>query len=73
MDIKEDLLLWFINFLKKSLLHLQINLYQGVVLVNQNLQLSEELHKPIIRKFKKRKVFSGFRDNIWGTNLADMR
>ena len=28
-------------------------------------QLAEELHKPIIRKFKKRKVYSAFKDNIW--------
>ena len=33
--------------------------------IKQNLQLAKELHKPIIRKFKKRKVYSGFRDNIW--------
>ena len=37
------------------------------------LQLAEGLHKPIIRKFKKRKVYSGFRDNIWGADLADMQ
>ena len=30
----------------------------------QNEQLAEELHKPIIRKFKKRKVYSAFKDNI---------
>ena len=30
----------------------------------ENIQLAEELHKPIIRKFKKRKVHSSFRDNI---------
>ena len=30
-----------------------------------NEQLAEELHKPIIRKRKKRKVYSGFKDNIW--------
>ena len=28
----------------------------------QNLQLAEELHTPIIKKFKKRKVYSGFKD-----------
>ena len=39
----------------------------------QNEQLAEELHKPIIRKFKKRKVYSAFKDNIWGANLADMQ
>ena len=38
-----------------------------------NEQLAEELHKPIIRKFKKRKVYSGFRENIWGADLADMQ
>ena len=40
--------------------------------IKQNLQLSEELHKPI-RKFKKRKVYSGFRDNIRGADLTDMQ
>ena len=37
-----------------------------------NYQLTNELHKPIIRKFKKRKVYSSFKDNIWGVDLADM-
>ena len=36
-------------------------------------QLAEELHKPIIRYFKKRAVYSGFRDNIWGADLGDMQ
>ena len=35
-------------------------------------QLAEELHKPIIRNFKKGKVHSSFIDNIWGSDLADM-
>ena len=35
--------------------------------------LADELHKPIIRKFKKRKVYSQFKDNIWGVDLADMQ
>ena len=39
---------------------------------NKNIQLADELHKPIIRKFKKRKVYSSFRENIWGVDLADM-
>ena len=29
------------------------------------------MHKPIIRKFQKRKNYSGFKDNIWGADLAD--
>ena len=36
-------------------------------------QLVKELHKSIIRKFKKRKVYSGFKDNICGADLADMQ
>ena len=35
--------------------------------------MADELHKPITRKFKKRKVYSSFRDNIWGLDLADMQ
>ena len=38
-----------------------------------NQQLANELHKPIIRKFKNRKVYSSFKDNIWGVDLADMQ
>ena len=34
--------------------------------------LADELHKPIIKKFNKRKVYSQFKDNIWGIDLADM-
>ena len=39
----------------------------------QNEQLAEELHKPISRKFKKRKVYSTFKDKIWGVDSADMQ
>ena len=46
----------------------------GSGLVNEpNYQLANELHKPIIWKFKKRKVYSSFRDNIWGVDLVDMQ
>ena len=38
-----------------------------------NQQLANELHKPIIRKFKERKLYSFFRGNIWGADLADMQ
>ena len=38
-----------------------------------NQQLANELHKPIIRKLKKKKVYSSFKDNIWGVDLADMQ
>ena len=35
--------------------------------------IADELHKPIINKFNKRKVYSQFKDNIWGVDLADMQ
>ena len=37
-----------------------------------NKDLAEELHMPIIRKSKKRKVYPSFIDKIWGADLADM-
>ena len=42
-------------------------------LTPQNRQLAEELHKPIIKNFKKRKVHATFKDNIWGADIADMQ
>ena len=45
----------------------------GSGITEPNYQLADEIHKPIIRKFKKRKVYSSFRDNIWGADLADMQ
>ena len=45
-DIKEDWLLWFmIFFIKKTA-------GSGIKSMSQNEKLAEELHKPIIRKFK---------------------
>ena len=35
--------------------------------------LADELHKPITIKFDKRKVYSQFKYNIWGVDLADMQ
>ena len=35
--------------------------------------LADELHKPIIKKFENRKVYSQFKDNIWGVDLAEMQ
>ena len=39
----------------------------------RNIQLAEDLHKPIIRIFKKRSIYSGFKDNIWGADLAGVQ
>ena len=45
-----------------------------MVLKNMSDQeLTEELHKPIIRKFRKRKVSSSFIDNIWDGDLDNMQ
>ena len=41
--------------------------------LKENHQLANELHKPIIRNKKKTKVYSSFKDNIWGVGLADMQ
>ena len=58
-----------ISFLIKSL--------KVVVLIYHipefNEQLAKELQKPIIKNLKKGKVYSGFKDNIWGADLADMK
>ena len=47
----------------------------GIKSMPQNEQLAEDLHKPLIRKFKKKKVYSTLfnKDNIWGADLADMQ
>ena len=68
MDIKLDLHKWFINILIKK--------NSGGAIQNGNMsnkELVEELHKPITRKLKKRKVHSSFIDNIWGADMKLIR
>ena len=43
------------------------------VATEPNYQLANELHRQIIRKIKRRKIFSSFKDIIWGVDLADMQ
>ena len=38
-----------------------------------NQQLANELDKPIIRKFEKRKLYSSFKDNILDVDSADIQ
>ena len=38
---------------------------------DSSLILADERQKPVIKKFNKRKVYSQFKDNIWGVDLAD--
>ena len=48
----------------------------GSSIKNENIsnkELAKELHKPVIRKFNKRKVHSPFIDNICGANVGDMQ
>ena len=42
------------------------------IVKDSSLILADELHKPVIKKCNKRKVYSQFKDNIWGVDLADM-
>ena len=44
----------------------------GVSTHANNEKLAKELRKPIIKKFNKT-VYSGFKDNIWGADLADIQ
>ena len=45
----------------------------GIAMARSSSILADELHKPIIKKFNKRKVYLQFKDNIWGIDLADMQ
>ena len=38
-----------------------------------NKELAKELHKPMIKKFKERKIQSLFIGSIWGADVADMQ
>ena len=51
MDIKEHQQVWSVRFLIRK---------QSV-----NEQLPEDLYKPVIKKFKEKKVYAKFKDNIW--------
>ena len=40
--------------------------------VSVDEQLAEELRKPVTKRFKRRKVYARFKDNIWVADLAEM-
>ena len=66
MVIKEDQHPWYTNFFDKK--------SGGSGIANEpNYQLANELYKPIIRKFRERKIYSSLRHNIWGVDLADLQ
>ena len=45
----------------------------GVIKSMPYRELENELHKPIIRKFKRRRVYSLYKDNVFGVDLDDMQ
>ena len=62
-------------FAKKFALLADKSAFVGTI-KNENIsnkELSEELHKPVIKKFKKRKLHLSFIDNIWGADITDMK
>ena len=52
------------KFFDKKTVGSSVNTHANQCTFN-NEKLAAELHKPIIRKFKKRTVYSGFKSNIW--------
>ena len=44
---------------------------EGGITNESNYQLANELYKPI--KKSKKKMYSSFKDNIWGVVLADIQ
>ena len=68
MGIEEGLLLWFKNFWKKSLKIVVSPIMRLNKIYDQLKNYTNQL-----LKIKKKKVYSGFKDNIWGADLADMQ
>ena len=66
MDIKEHLQAWSISFLIKN------RMRNKGAKASVNEKLAKELHKPMIKKCKRRKVYAKFKDNIWTVDLAEM-
>ena len=66
-DIKDGFLLWFTNFLIKSLQAVVLTCVQ--IMKNQPKNYINQLLKIV----KKRAVYSGFKDIIGGADLADMQ
>ena len=62
MDIKQHQQVGYIGFFDKK---------KGSG-ISVNEQLAEELHKSVIKKLKRRKVYARFKDNIWAADSAEM-
>ena len=55
--------MWCISFLTKKKKELVAEVRE---------ELAQELHKPVIKKFKKRKIYAKFKDNIWPTDFDEL-
>ena len=66
MDIEEDQFQWFTGFLIKSQKAVVLNLCQ----INNLLM---NFVNQLLKKNRKRRVYSSFKDNIWGVDLADIQ
>ena len=66
MNTKEDQLRWFTSFFNEK------SSGNGVG-AKTNYQLANEPHTQIIKKFKRRRVYSPLRNGLCGLDLADMQ
>ena len=62
MAIKQDQQVWSVSFFDKK----------TGLRANVNGELAQELHRPVIEKFKRRKICAGFNDDIWAADLAEV-
>ena len=67
MVIKEDCLQWYASSLIKNLLAVVQILCQ----FSYNLEMN--IISQLLKNFKKGRVYSLFKDNIWGVDLADIQ
>ena len=61
INIKEHQQIWSVSFLIKA----------GAG-TSKNEKLAKELHKPVTKKLKRRKVYMRFKDNIWAADSTEM-
>ena len=72
MNIKADILQWFINSFDNKSLGGVVTRDKSAIISNQ--QLAEKLRKPFIRNLEKYKLYSPCKDNIsFGAFLPDMQ
>ena len=67
---QRDLVTMVDKFFDKKLGSAPIATSKAGVCVNE--QVAQELNKPVIKKFKRRRVYARFKDDIWAEDLADM-